>query len=185
MLIGWRPTGKKKVRRTRADIERERQDLLAKTIREIDALVAEYHAKLPREDAKIIGALYARYTGEIVPGEFTKLKRPRRRIVIDPETCPWVQKMFHWFVTDRLSITEIARRLNDDPDAPIPTKSLTGYWTQQLARKYLALPVYRGFWVYGAAKSKWSSENDYAERECRPEPLQSGQFENLRTVLSG
>ena len=46
----------------RAEIERERRELFERTQREIDALVAEYHAKLPRERASAIGACYARYS---------------------------------------------------------------------------------------------------------------------------
>jgi DNA invertase Pin-like site-specific DNA recombinase len=34
------------------------------------------------------------YTGEDVPGEFTKQKRPRRKIVIDPETARWIKRIF-------------------------------------------------------------------------------------------
>jgi site-specific DNA recombinase len=60
------------------------------------------------------------YTGEIVPGEYTKRQRPRRRIVVDPETAPWVVQIFRWFVEDRLTLDEIARRLNEDPNAPAP-----------------------------------------------------------------
>ena len=52
----------KKVRRTREDIRREQQALLEKTKREIDAIVAEFHAKLSREEANAIGAIYARYS---------------------------------------------------------------------------------------------------------------------------
>ena len=31
---------------------------------------------------------------EEVPGEFTKRKRPRRRIIVDPETNPWIEKIY-------------------------------------------------------------------------------------------
>src|SRR5262249_29280591 len=44
------------------------------------------------------------FTGEIVEGEFTKLKNPRRRIIKDKETAPWVEKIFNWFVLDGMSI---------------------------------------------------------------------------------
>lgn len=323
---------RRKVRRTRAEIERERRELLEKTNREIDAIVAEYHAKLPRGEAKAIGAIYARYssrfqdsiadqvrtlfetayqlgifipkeyvffdmavrgwkdrrpgltalrqaikskafhvflvfttsrlfrrtykalqfveeelvergirgvfvkshidtadgdnwrttfqmlaamdeamvrmyaehvraaheglflrgmvygslplgyTGEAVQGEFTKRKLPRRRIVVDSETAPTVVRIFQWYVVERLTLDEIARRLNDDPEAPAPNKSLTGWWTHSLVRKHLMLAAYRGSWAYGAAKTKWSSDKDYAQKEMRAEPLKTGQFENLRIV---
>lgn len=47
---------------TRAQIERERRELHERTCREIDAIVAEFHAQLPRHRAKAIGAAYARYS---------------------------------------------------------------------------------------------------------------------------
>ena len=323
---------RRKVRRTRAEIERERKDLIDKTNRDIDAIVAEYHAKLPREQANGIAGIYARYssrfqdsiadqvrtlfeaeyqlgvfiprdlvfidmairgwkdrrpgltglrqaikrkafsvflvfttnrlfrrtykalqfveeelvdrgirgvfvkshldtangdnwrttfqlfatmdeamvsmyadhvraaheglflrgmvfgslplgyTGEVVPGEFTKRKRPRRRIIIDPETAPWVERIFRWYVEDRLSLDEIARRLNDDSDSPAPNKSLTGWWTHALVRRHLTLAAYKGSWAYGIAKTKWSNDKDYAQREVRDDPLKSGQFEDLRII---
>ena len=324
--------GRRKIRRTRAEIERERRDLFEKTKREIDALAAEYHAKLPRNQARAIGSCYARYssrfqksigdqvrtlfeaalelgifiprehiyfdmavrgyqdrrpgltslreaikrkefdvflifttsrlfrrtykalqfveeelvergirgiflksgidtadgdnwrtmfqmlaamdeamvrmyaahvrasheglfirgmictslplgfTGEEVPGEYTKRQRPRRRIIVDPDDSPWIVRIFRWYVVDGKSIDEIARELNDDPEAPAPAKSLTGLWTHALVRKHLMNPCYRGYWVYGAAETKWSGDKDYAQRVPRPEPLKSGQFENLRIV---
>ncbi len=323
---------RRKIRRTRADIERERMELFEKTQREIDALVGEFHAKLPRDQARSIGSCYARYssrfqdsitdqvrsileaalameifiprehvyvdmavrgyqdrrpgltalreaikdkkfdaflifttsrlfrrtykalqfveeelvergirgvflksgidtsdgdnwrpmfqmlaamdeamvrmhaahirasheglfirgmvctslplgfTGAVVPGEFTKQKRPRRRIIVDPETARWIVRLFEWYVVHGKSIDEIARELNDDPEAPAPAKSLTGLWTHTLVRKHLTNPCYRGFWGYGAAETRWSSDKDYAQRIPRPEPLRSGQFENLRII---
>lgn len=323
---------RKKVKRTRAEIARERQALLDKTTREIDAIVAEFHAKLPRKMAKSIGAVYARYssrfqdsiadqvrtlfedafekgihiprehvffdlavrgwkdrrpgltalrtaikaksfevflvfttsrlfrrtyksmqfveeelvergiraifvksnldtndgenwrtmfqlfaamdeamvrmygshvqaaheglfirgmvctsltvgyTGEVVPGEFTKRKLPRRKIIIDPDAKPWIEKIFNWYVVDGKSLDWIARELNDEADAPAPAKSLTGLWTHALVRTHLMKPAYRGFWCYGAREAKWSSERDYAQQVDREEPLKSGQFEDLRII---
>lgn len=122
------------------------------------------------------------YTGEEVLGEVTKRKRPRRRIIVDLENGPWIEKIYGWFVNDRMGLGEIARLLNDDDNAPAPAKSLTGVWTHALVRKHLMNPSYRGFWSYGAAETKWSSDKDYAQRIPRLEPLKSGQFEELRIV---
>jgi site-specific DNA recombinase len=122
------------------------------------------------------------YTEKVVPGEFTKRKLPRRRIIIDPETRPWIEKIFTWYVVDGKSLDEIARELNDDPDAPAPAKSLTGLWTHKLVRKHLRNPAYRGYWCYGAEETKWSSDKDYAQRVPRAQPLKSGQFEELRII---
>jgi site-specific DNA recombinase len=323
---------RKKVKRTRAEINREREALIEKTLGEIDAIVAEFHAKLPRELAKAIGSIYARYssrfqdsiadqvrtlfeaaydegifiprehvyfdlavrgwkdrrpgltalreaidrkefqvflvfttsrlfrrtykalqfveeelvergirgifvksnldtadgdnwrtmfqlfaamdeamvrmygshvqaaheglfirrmvctslsvgfTGEDVPGEFTKRQRPRQRIIIDLDTKSCIEDIFKWYVVDGKSMDEIARDLNDDDDAPAPAKSLTGLWTHGLVRKHLMNACYRGFWVYGAKQTKWSSKKDYAKQIPRAQPLKSGQFEELRII---
>jgi len=323
---------RKKVKRTRAEIERERQELLKKTKREIDALVAEFHAKLPRGKAESIGAIYARfssrfqdsiadqvrtlfeeavskgifipreniffdmavrgwkdrrpgltalrsavklksfhvflvfttsrlfrrnykamqfveeelvergiraifvksnldtadgddwrtmfqllatmdeaavrmhgphvrasheglfdhgmictsipvgYTGEEVPGEFTKQKRPRRRIIIDRDAEPWIKKIFDWYVVEGKSLDGIARDLNDDDNAPAPAKSLTGMWTHALVRSHLQKPEYRGHWRYGVKETTWLSGRDYAKQTERPEPLKEKYFEDLRIV---
>ncbi|MEK6239145.1 MAG: recombinase family protein [Planctomycetales bacterium] len=122
------------------------------------------------------------YGGEPVPGELTKRRRPRRRIIIEPETAPWIEAMFQWYVVDGKSLNQIARDLNDDDDAPAPNKSLTGLWTHELARKHLMNPSYRGFWRYGAKRTVWLSDKDYARQVDRDKPLKSGQFENLRII---
>lgn len=121
------------------------------------------------------------YTGQDVPGQFTKQKRPRQKIVIDPETAPWIKKIFDWYV-DGKSMDRIAQDLNDDPNAPAPNKSLTGMWTHELVRKHLIHPAYRGFWCYGVRETKWLSKKDYAKQKKRDEPLKSKQLEYLRIV---
>jgi len=122
------------------------------------------------------------FTGEDVPGEFTKRKRPRQRIIVDTESAAWIEKIYQWYVEDDVNMSEIARELNDDDEAPVPAKSLTGLWTQSLVRKHLLNPCYRGYWVYGATEAKWSNKKDYARQIPRESPLQMGQWENLRIV---
>ena len=58
---------RRKIRRTRAEIQEERRELLDKTNREIDAIVQEFHEKLPAAIAKGIGSIYAAYS-IAVPG---------------------------------------------------------------------------------------------------------------------
>ncbi|MDP6557790.1 MAG: recombinase family protein [Pirellulaceae bacterium] len=130
----------------------------------------------------VFGSLPLGFTGEEVPGEFTKRKRPRRRIIVDPETAPWIEKIFDIYVVSAKSLAAIAQELNDDADAPAPNKSLTGLWTPVLVRNHLMNAAYRGFLCYGAKQTKWLSEKDYAKQVPRDEPLKSGQFENLRIV---
>jgi len=52
-------------RRTKAEIEREQRELLEATQREVDAIVAEFHNRLPRAAAKRIGMIYARYSTKL------------------------------------------------------------------------------------------------------------------------
>jgi hypothetical protein len=128
------------------------------------------------------GSLCLGYTGEEIPGEFTRRKLPRRKIIIDAIAREWIEKIYHWYVDEGMSRNEIAQELNDDPAAPAPAKSLTGLWDAKLVRNHLQNPAYRGWWCYGAKKTKWSGKKDYAEQEMRPEPLKSGQFEYLRII---
>lgn len=121
------------------------------------------------------------FTGEDIPGQFTKLQRPRQKIIIDPETAPWIKKIFDWYLVGK-SLDRIAQDLNDDPNAPAPNKSLTGMWTHALVRKHLMHPAYRGSWCYGAKETDWSSKKDYATQKARDKPLQSQQFETLRII---
>jgi DNA invertase Pin-like site-specific DNA recombinase len=51
-------------RRSKIEIEAERQTLRDQTEKEIDELVAEFHRLLPREEAEAIGVAYARYSSE-------------------------------------------------------------------------------------------------------------------------
>jgi hypothetical protein len=51
-------------RRSKVEIEAERQLLRDQTEKEIDELVAEFHRLLPREEAQAIGVAYARYSSE-------------------------------------------------------------------------------------------------------------------------
>jgi DNA invertase Pin-like site-specific DNA recombinase len=48
--------------RSRAEAEAERRQAEAATARELDRLAAEFHARLPRDRAGAVGAIYARYS---------------------------------------------------------------------------------------------------------------------------
>lgn len=130
----------------------------------------------------IVGTIAFGYMGEAIPGLFTKKNKPRQRVVIDPETDKWVIQIFTWYVNDLLSIEEIVRRLNADPNIPLPPKAIGGMWTQRAVRGILTNPKYRGFWEYGKTKSVWLGKQDYRRQVPREEPLKSGQFDELRIV---
>ena len=59
------------------------------------------------------------YKGEPIPGEFTRLKRPRCRVIVDPETGPMVERIFRWYAEELVTIDGIVRRLNDDASIPL------------------------------------------------------------------
>jgi len=48
--------------RTKAEVEREQRLLLERTEREVDAIAAEFHERLPRDKSQRIGLMYARYS---------------------------------------------------------------------------------------------------------------------------
>lgn len=134
------------------------------------------------ERGMVYGALPVGYAGEDVLGEFTKRKRPRQKIVIESSEAKFVESVFRWFVHDHVPISDIARRLNDDPEAPWPSRSQTGRWTHRVVRNLLMNPCYRGFWSYGKTETKWQSKKDYARQLPREEPLRTKQFDHLRIV---
>ena len=134
------------------------------------------------ERGMVSGALPVGYTGEDVPGELTKRKKPRQKVVVEPQEATYVQRVFKWFVESGLAISEIARRLNDDPDSPSPSRSQTGRWRHRTVRALLSNGCYRGCWTYGKTETKWQSKKDYARQIPRSQPLATRQFEHLRIV---
>jgi hypothetical protein len=58
-----RPQGsRRKGPRSRDEVDADRRRLRDDTERELDALVAEFHALLPPDKAAALGAIYARYS---------------------------------------------------------------------------------------------------------------------------
>ena len=130
----------------------------------------------------VFGTITFGYAGEPIPGEFTKQKKPRRRLVVDPVSSRGVVQIFHWFVDDRLKIDEIVRRLNADTHFPLSPRCLSGAWSHRALHHLLSNPRYTGFWEYGKTQTVWQSKKDYAKQELRDEPLRSAQVEELRIV---
>jgi hypothetical protein len=128
------------------------------------------------------GTISYGYRGRDVPGQVTKRQRPRQAYEINPETAPWVKQAFEWFVEDGLSISEIVRRFNEEPQIPHNPRSATGQWTPTLIRYMLANSRYRGWWEYGVTENIWQSKQDYSRQFPRPEPLKAAQYEDLRIV---
>jgi DNA invertase Pin-like site-specific DNA recombinase len=130
----------------------------------------------------VFGTVSFGYRGVPIPGEFTKRKRPRSRLEVDPVTGPLVAQIFAWYVRDRLPISAIVRRLNDTPGIPLPPRCTSGAWTYQAVRDLLANPRYRGFWEYGRTQTVWQSKKDYSRQVRREEALRAEQIEALRIV---
>jgi hypothetical protein len=131
---------------------------------------------------RVFSTLPFGYRGEPIPGEFTKRGKPQCLIVIDAETAPYVKRIFDWFALRLVPIDEVARRLNDDPDAPAPPKSTTGRWTHKSLHDVLENECYRGVWSYGRKEAKWLSKKDYSIRVAREQPLSTHFYEELRII---
>lgn len=129
----------------------------------------------------VVSSIAFGYMGKVVDGPLTKRHRPRRKLAIDPETSVWVQKVFHWFVVDRLKLARILERLNGE-NAPLAPHSNGVYWTHAGMVYLLRNPCYRGLWSYGKGKNVWQSQQDYSKRVLRDQPLREEQFEDLRLV---
>ena len=129
----------------------------------------------------VSGCLAYGYGGEVVDGQVAKGGRPRRKIVIDPETAEWVRKTFDGFVDERLSMTELAKRLNGQ-NAPLSPCSNGKNWTAKAVRYLLTNPCYRGEFSYGKTRRVWLSSKDYSKSVRREEPLKVQHFEHLRIV---
>lgn len=121
------------------------------------------------------------FMGKEIPGPLTKRQRPRRELAIDLETAEWVRIIYHWYVNDRLSMSVIVERLNEQL-APLSPRSNGEYWTPAAVRYLLGNPCYRGEWAYGRGQNTWQSQKDYVKRVLRKQPLRTEQFEDLRIV---
>jgi len=128
----------------------------------------------------VYGTLTFGYMGEAVPGKFTKRGRPRCRIVIDPDEKKIVLWIFEWYVRDRLSLIEIAQKLNAIPNVPLPRKS--NRWSRNTVRAALMREAYRGLWKFSVTERTFLPTKDYPRQIPREKPLNEATFENLRIV---
>lgn len=154
----------------------------------VDELILEttaHHVRAGQEglllQARVYGTIAFGFCGEIMEGVVTKGDRPARRLAIDPITADWVRKIFFWYVTDRLSVAAIVRRLNV-ANVPLPPRSQTGRWTRTAVDYLLRNERYIGNWAYGRTEIIWSSKRNYARHVAREQPLREMQFEHLRII---
>jgi DNA invertase Pin-like site-specific DNA recombinase len=130
---------------------------------------------------RVFGTLSYGYRGEKILGEATRSGRSARMIAVDPETSPWVVRIFNWYVRERLSTSAVVRRLNER-NAPLPPRCTKKRWTYLAVKTVLGNPRYRGLWQYGRTEAKWISKGDYVRQVEREEPLQSRQIEEWRII---
>ena len=89
----------------------------------------------------------------------------RARLVPDPERGPWVTRIYHWRVEEKLSRPTIARRL-DRAGAPSPDGK---GWSPQAVASILKNPKYTGRVVLGRTRNTGPSQRK-GERKVRPVP---------------
>lgn len=96
------------------------------------------------------------YTSIAIPGSEQgrrgRKAKPRKMYVIDPETAPWVQRVFFWFVRERRSLRWIARELNR-LQAPKDHRATTRFWRHQYLPRLLSNRKYLGDWAWKRMKN--------------------------------
>ena len=127
------------------------------------------------------GTITFGYRGVEVEGQKTKRDRPRRKFAIDPNASVYVARIFTWYVEDRLSISEIVRRLNGDPNAPLPPRCEVE-WTPLAVKYLLKNDRYIGVFKYGEKESIELPDADYVLRRDRKDPLGVIMVEPLRII---
>lgn len=111
-----------------------------------------------------------KYTGSVPPYGYLKQKLSGEKgftLVPDPQTAPIVQQIFSWFLTDRLSMVEISKRLNA---GAIPRPS-GGIWYPKTIANLLGNPHYAGYTTNSRRPVK-AVIRDGAIRKTRPRNTQ-------------
>ncbi len=72
----------------------------------------------------------------------------RHKLTPDPDTAPWVPRIFEWRILDHLALTAIARRLQE-MGAPCPGGQR---WSGSTVDAILKNPKYTGYMVWGRRK---------------------------------
>lgn len=93
--------------------------------------------------------------------------KPRMKYVIDPETAPWVQRIFYWFVVEKRSLSWIARELTRLA-APKDHRATTARWHHQLVTNALRNRKYVGIWPWGEKMNVRNPLTGKVHQEDRP-----------------
>jgi len=169
--------------------DKQRWETILATQSTIDQFVVSMYVENVRtaqqglmEKRLVFGTISYGYRGDPIEGAFTKRGRPRCRLTIDPETAPIVLRIYNWYAEEGLSIDAIVRRLNDDPNIPLPPRCCNQEWTRTAVKGILANTRYRGLWRYGVTEAVYVPEGDYVRSVMRATPLREIQIEELRIV---
>lgn len=130
----------------------------------------------------VSGSIPFGYQGEVIPGRLTRRGKPRRKLVVDQAVAHFVRQIFQWYVHDDVSIEEIARRLNSDPNCPPPPRASIHGWLHASVIAVLRNSIVRGLRAYGWTKRLWLSSKDYARQIPRDKPLVEVHDENYRII---
>ncbi len=92
---------------------------------------------------------------------------PRMQYRIDPETAPWVVRIFEWFVKERRSIRWITKELTRQ-NAPKDHRSWTPGWHHDYVRRVLSNRKYVGVWDWGERTNNRNPLTGQVKQEERP-----------------
>ena len=111
------------------------------------------------------------YRSEPIPGSEKSRKgrdsRPRRRVLIDPDTSLWVLRIFIWFAHEGESMQSIARLLTK-LEAPKDHRATTKGWHHDYVRRVLTNEKYIGRWTWGKTRNKRHPTTGKIRQEAVP-----------------
>jgi site-specific DNA recombinase len=110
--------------------------------------------------------------------------RPRMVYAIDPETAPWVVRIFDWFAIERRPLRWLSRELNH-LDAPKDHRATTKHWHHQYLVRLLSNRKYIGIWPWGEMKNVRDPSTGIVSQEERPTDVSEAwvrEFPGLRLI---
>lgn len=119
----------------------------------------EYKTIKRRMQAGIkLSVLEGNYLSPVAPYGYDIVNLGRRNRTLAPnDRAPIVKMMFDWYADEKVSASEIARRLTD---MHIPTPKGLGYWTAFTVTKILHSDIYIGKIHYGAYREYKEFDTD-------------------------
>src|SRR5262249_32136453 len=125
---------------------------------QVQGIIAEYERAQIRERCRR-GRLHAARAGRVsvlgrAPYGYRYISKHQgrggARYEIDPESARVVRQIFDWAAHERLSLSEISRRLTRQG---VPTPSGRGNWRKASVQMILRNPAYGGLAAYGKRRS--------------------------------